>query len=393
MADHNGIPRCIGILTAGGDCPGLNAAIRAVTKAAIHDHDMKVLGIEDGFRGLVENRMRPLAYREMSGILSQGGTILGTSRDKPNKMPMGGKVLNMVGTAVENARTAGIDCLVCLGGGGTQKNALLLAEAGLNVITLPKTIDNDVGLTDASFGFDTALSIATNAIDRLHTTATSHDRIILVETMGHRTGWIALGSGVAGGADVILIPEIPYDIGAVAEYLLDRQRRFGRRFSIVAIAEGALSREEAERSAQKAVEKAALPPEPELPEDLDGYKLVKESLASRIAREVQGLTRTEARVTALGHVQRGGSPTARDRLLATKLGTRAVELMASGTFNVMVAERSGDGVAVPLTEVAGVRNMVPLDHPWIRAARTTGTNLGIDAAELDALVAAAQAAR
>jgi 6-phosphofructokinase len=390
MASPSAPPRCIGILTAGGDCPGLNAAIRAITKAAIQDHGMKVLGILDGFRGLVEKRMRPLAYQDMSGMLALGGTILGTSRDKPHKMPMGKKVLNMVGTAVANARDTGLDCVVCLGGGGTQKNALLLAEAGLNVITLPKTIDNDVGRTETSFGFDTALSIATGAIDRLHTTATSHDRIIVVETMGHRTGWLALGSGVAGGADVILIPEIPYDIEAVVEYLLERQRRYGKKFSIITVAEGALSRDEAARSVRKAAQRAEKPAKADGPPDFHEYKLVKESLASRLARQIQGRARTEARVTSLGHVQRGGAPSARDRLLATKLGTKAVELMASGTFNVMVAARGIEGVPVPLDQVAGVRNVVPLDHPWISAARLTGTNLGIADAELQDRIAAAR---
>jgi len=245
MATDISKTKCIGILTAGGDCPGLNAAIRAITKAAIQDYGIKVIGIEDGFRGLVENRVRPLSYNDMSGMLALGGTILGTSRDKPNKMPMGQKVLDMTGTAVENARKNGFDCVVCLGGGGTQKNALQLKKAGLDVLTLPKTIDNDVGGTDYSFGFDTALDIATSAIDRLHTTASSHNRIIMVETMGHKTGWLALGSGMAGGADVVLIPEIPYDLDSVAEYLLDRQLRFGKKFSIVTVAEGAKSRDEA----------------------------------------------------------------------------------------------------------------------------------------------------
>lgn len=384
--------RCIGILTAGGDCPGLNAAIRAITKSAIQDYGMKVFGILDGFRGLVENRFKPLAYNEMSGLLARGGTILGTSRDKPNKMLMGQTVLDMTETAVENARRVGLDCLVCLGGGGTQKNALQLAEAGLNVVTLPKTIDNDVGGTDISFGFDTALSIATQAIDRLHTTATSHDRIILVETMGHKTGWLALGSGLAGGADVILVPEIPYEIESVADYLLERQRRFGRKFSIVAVAEGAVSRAEAEllKGAGRKASSGSADGEAarEAPEDFHEYKLVQESLASRLARQIQSLTRTEARVTALGHVQRGGEPTARDRILATNLGTRAVQLMADGQFNLMVAVRGGECLGVPLAQVAGVRNAIPPDHPWIRSARMTGTSLGISDAELKARIAA-----
>jgi 6-phosphofructokinase 1 len=378
--------RCIGILTSGGDCPGLNAAIRGVTKTAIQDYGIKVVGILDGFRGLVENRVRPLDYRDMSGMLTLGGTILGTSRDKPNKMRMGQKVLDMTETAVENARSNGFDCVVCLGGGGTQKNAYHLARAGLNVLTLPKTIDNDVGGTDVSFGFDTAMTIATQAIDRLHTTATSHDRIIVVETMGHKTGWLALGSGLAGGADVILMPEVPYDIQAVADYLLERQRRYGKKFSIVTVAEGAMSRDEAQVAAnkKKAVDREA-DTDGTTPSDFNGYKLVKESLASRLARQLQTLARTEVRVTALGHVQRGGEPTAHDRLLATQLGVKAAMLLAEGRYNVMVAYRGTTCVPVPLEQIVGVRNVVPLDHPWIEAALSVGTNLGVRDAELRAL--------
>lgn len=374
--------RCIGILTSGGDCPGLNAAIRAITKSAIQDHGIKVIGIEDGFRGLVENRTRPLHFQDMSGMLTLGGTILGTARDKPNKMRMGQKVLDMTETAVENARSSGFDCVVCLGGGGTQKNAQLLARAGLNVMTLPKTIDNDVGGTDVSFGFDTALFIATSAIDRLHTTATSHNRIIVVETMGHKTGWLALGSGIAGGADVIMIPEIAYDIEAVADYLLERQRRYGRKFSIVTVAEGAKSIGEAEAGSKRRAARRSGPEEEIGTDDLNGYHLVKESLASRLARQLQTLTRTDARVTSLGHVQRGGEPTARDRLLATNLGVKAVELMVAGRFNAMVGVRGTECVEVPLEQVAGVRNVVPLDHPWVGTARRVGTSLGIPDADL-----------
>ena len=228
--------RCIGILTAGGDCPGLNAAIRAVTKAALREFDMKVFGIYDGFRGLVENRTVVLDDAAVSGILTAGGTILGTSRDKPHKMLMGGKTRDMTEVAVENAHRLQIDCLVCLGGGGTQKNALRLQQAGINVMTLPKTIDNDVSGTDVTFGYDTARLIATEAIDRLHTTATSHHRIIVCEIMGHNAGWLALASGVAGGADVILIPELPYDLEVVAQYIRER-RRSGKRFSIIAVSD------------------------------------------------------------------------------------------------------------------------------------------------------------
>ena len=396
--------RCIGILTSGGDCPGLNAAIRAVAKAAINEYGMKVIGILDGFRGLVENRSIPLDDQAVSGIITRGGTILGTSRDKPHKMPMAGKILDMTEIAAENAKKLQLDCLVCLGGGGTQKNAWRLhKQCGLNVLTLPKTIDNDVVETDTTFGHDTGLAIATEAIDRLHTTATSHQRIIVCEVMGHKAGWLALSAGLAGGADVILIPELPYDLPAVAAYLRERQRT-GKRFSIIAVAEGAQSTQEAE-AAEKAEaqsktknhrqqKKHAKPKElgEVLAEDQTrerlplavrlvkgrvlAYHAVQEPMASRIARQLQELTGMEARVTTLGHVQRGGSPTAFDRLLCTLMGTKAAELMAGGIYNVMVAYKAERCVAVPLEKVAGRVKTVPLDHPMLTAAHLTGTCLG-----------------
>jgi len=380
--------RCIGVLTSGGDCPGLNAAIRGITKAAIQDYGIKVVGILDGFRGLVENRTMALDFHNTSGVLTVGGTLLGTSRDKPRKMLMGGKVMDMTNAAVENAQKNDFDCVVCLGGGGTQKNAFALQRAGLNVMTLPKTIDNDVWGTDVTFGFDTAMQICTEAIDRLHTTATSHDRIIVVEVMGHNAGWLALGAGIAGGADVVLMPEIPYDIEAVADYLRERQRRYGKRFSIVCVAEGAMTGEEAreeeakdaqKKAAKKLAEEQGAPPPAE---DHTGYRLVKESLASRLARNLQRLTNTEARVTSLGHVQRGGIPSAADRLLTTRLGAKAAELLAAGTYNVLVAVRGGECVPVPLEEVAGRKKLVPLDHHWIDTARRLGTCLGVTDDEL-----------
>ena len=375
----------IGILTSGGDCPGLNAVIRGLTKTAINTYGMSVVGILDGFRGLVENRMRPLAFADLSGVLTRGGTILGTSRDKPRKMPMGGKVMDMTATAVANARDHNLDCVVCLGGGGTQKNAWHLhAKGGLDVLTLPKTIDNDVAGTDVCFGFDTAMQTAAEAIDRLHDTATSHDRMIIVEVMGNKAGWLALGAGVAAGADVILMPEIPYDVQAVAEFLLRRQRRYGRKFSIVCVAEGAVSREEAaarDAGRRRGGEQPAAPDK----DAFRGYRLVRESLASRLARQLQDLTRTEARVTTLGHVQRGGAPTAADRLLCTQLGVTAAELLAAGTHNVMVGVRDGACVPVPLDEVVGVRRTVPLDHPWLATANRLGTCLGVANADLQAL--------
>ncbi len=369
--------RCIGILTSGGDCPGLNAAIRGVAKAAMNNYGIKVVGIQDGFRGLVENRTMILDDRNVSGLLTMGGTILGTSRDKPHKMPMGGKKQDMTMAAVENIRRHQIDCLVCLGGGGTQKNAYHLhTKGGINVITLPKTIDNDVWGTDVTFGFDTAMGIATEAIDRLHTTATSHHRIIVCEIMGNNAGWLALGAGVAGGADVILIPEIPYDLNAVAEHLTER-RRTGKRFSIIAIAEGARSIAE--------VEAAGLSEDDEKKSDKDEirfdeqgfpYHPVKEPKASQLTRQIQELTGIEARVTFLGHVQRGGIPSATDRLYSTLLGTKAAELLAAGEYNVMVSIEGKTCTSIPLGEVAGKKKTVPFDHPWIRSARLVGTCLG-----------------
>ena len=234
----------IGILTAGGDSPGLNAAIRGVGKTAQGRYDMQVIGFLDGFRGLVDNRSKRLNGDSLSGILTKGGTILGTSRDKPHRMMFGGKKQDMTDVIVENYHANHLDALVCIGGGGTQKNALQLMQKGLNIITLPKTIDNDVALTDTTFGFDTALGIATDAIDRLHSTAHSHHRIIVVEIMGHRAGWLALGSGIAGGADVILLPEIPYSLDSVAEAIRKRVQG-GKKFSIVAVAEGALPKDQA----------------------------------------------------------------------------------------------------------------------------------------------------
>jgi ATP-dependent phosphofructokinase / diphosphate-dependent phosphofructokinase len=368
--------RSIGILTAGGDCPGLNAAIRGVAKAAMH-FGIKVIGIQDGFRGLVENRIVPLEDRSVSGILTHGGTELGSSRDKPHKMLMGDKQMDMTDVAVSNMKRLRLDCLVCLGGNGTQKNALHLHRAGVNVLTLPKTIDNDVAGTDITFGFDSAMYIATEAIDRLHTTATSHHRIIVCEIMGHSAGWLALGAGIAGGADVILIPEIPYDLDIVVRHLIER-RQHGKRFSIVAVAEGAISQAEAARLAKpdKRGRREKKDGPDANPVSVDGVRLVQEPKASRIARQIQQLTGVEARVTSLGHVQRGGQPTPFDRLLCTRLGTVAGQLLARGKYNVMVALQGDRCVAVPLEQVAGQKRTVPPDHPWVETARLVSSCMG-----------------
>lgn len=361
----------LGVLTAGGDSPGLNAAIRGVGKAALGYYRMQVIGFRHGFRGLMENRTIRLDSTALSGILTVGGTILGTSRDKPHRMMVGGQEQDMTHVIVEHYHNHHLDALVCLGGNGTQKNALRLLNQGLNIVTLPKTIDNDVAVTDVSFGFDTALGIATEAIDRLHSTAHSHHRIIIVEIMGHRVGWLALGAGIAGGADVILIPEIPYDIEEVADGIR-RRSRSGKHFSIVAVAEGAMSKEDAREW------QAALAMKENAKKKTDKKK-VKAQLAAleaqhagntwRLAQQLEQLTRLEARVTILGHLQRGGTPSAADRLLATRLGTAATDCIHEGVYGVMIAARGEGSEAVPLEEVAGKLKTVPLDHPWLESMR------------------------
>lgn len=370
--------RQIGILTSGGDCPGLNAAIRGVVRAGQEHFRMHCIGFRDGFRGLVQDRTLELTPDVLSGTLTNGGTILGTSRDKPHRMPIGGKVRDMTDAAVEIYRRHHLDALVCIGGGGTQKNALRLKEAGLNIITLPKTIDNDVAMTDVTFGFDTALNIVTEAIDRLHSTAMSHQRVIVVEVMGHRAGWLALGAGIAGGADVILIPEIPHDVEAVA-HAIRRRSRAGKMFSIVAVAEGAMSQSQAETVARlvaakdqakkKAERKAA---SAELDEFHEKHVNHTVDLTSRL----EELTGLESRLTILGHLQRGGTPSAADRVLATRLGTGCAELLSRDVYGVMVAARRQGVEPVPLEDVVGQKNLVSGDHPWVQAARHVGICLG-----------------
>jgi 6-phosphofructokinase 1 len=368
----------IGILTAGGDSPGLNAAIRGIGKAAQTSFGMQVIGFRDGFRGLVENRTIRLNSAALSGILTIGGTILGTSRDKPEKMPMGGQMLDMTEVMVENYRKHQLDALVCLGGGGTQKNALTLLKKGLNIITLPKTIDNDVAMTDVTFGFDTALGIATEAIDRLHSTAHSHHRIIVVEVMGHNAGWLALGAGIAGGADVILIPEIPYDTQKVAD-AIRRRSHSGKGFSIIAISEGARSKEDAaliQEAKQKKV--TAKDKEKKKKAKIEFTEIMAGQADStlRLSKQLEELTGLEARVTILGHIQRGGTPSAGDRLLATRLGTACAGLINEGVSGVMIAARGEGTEPVPLEKVVGKRKTVPLDHPWLDSARRLGTCMG-----------------
>ena len=371
------VAQSIGVLTAGGDAPGLNAAIRALGKSAIRSHGWNVVGFRDGFRGLMQNRTIRLDSDSLSGILVQGGTILGTGRDKVDRMEIGGAAMDMREAMADTFRGQGLSALVCLGGGGTMKNALKLADAGMPVIGLPKTIDNDVWGTDRTFGFDTALTIATEAVDRLHSTAHSHHRIIVVEVMGHNAGWLTLGAGLGGGADVILIPEIPYSLDFVARSIANR-RSAGSPFSIVAVAEGAMG---AERQAHIAElkEQARATDDPAEAKDLKrrAKKLAQKRWTTvDIARELEERTGLDARVTILGHVQRGGTPSPVDRILATCLGTAATEAIAEDRFGTMVASRGDGSTLVPLDEVAGRRNVVPPDHPWVRSARSLGICMG-----------------
>ncbi len=368
----------IGILTAGGDSPGLNATIRAVGKAAIGEFGWEVIGFRDGFLGLAQDRWMHLGKSTLAGILTVGGTILGTSREKPHKMNIGGVVKNCIPDIVRTYRRHRLAALVCIGGGGTHNNALRLAQAGLNIVTLPKTSDNDVALTDATIGFDTALGIASEALDRLHSTAHSHHRIIVAEIMGHRAGWLTLGAGISGGADVILIPEIPYDVEKVAVAIRGRARK-NRNFSIVAVAEGALSRDYAKAfAAAKRRKKSATTTKARKQAKEELRKLDEEHAGNtmRLAAQLEELTGLEARVSILGYVQRGGTPSVVDRLLATRLGTACAQIIHERKFGRMVASRGGGTQPVPIRKVAGNLKLVPVNHPWVLAARRVGTCLG-----------------
>jgi len=339
---------------------------------------MEVLGFKDGFLGLMQNRYEHLDSDDLSGILTRGGTVLGTSRAKVDKIDTGdGRRVDGRDQMRHVVEQHELEALVCLGGDGTARNALKLADVGIPVLTLPKTIDNDVAGTDTTFGFDTAMNIATEAIDRLHSTAHSHHRIMVVELMGHSVGWLALGAGIAGGADVILIPELPYDVEAVASSISER-RAAGSTFSIVAVAEGAISRKDAairgsmedqmeiaERSEKKAIKK-----------NLRELESTRAGGTVQLASTLAGLTGLESRITILGHVQRGGTPTPTDRLLATRLGTACADYIADGIHGVLVAARGETTEAVPLKKVAGQTKTVPMDHPWIETARHLGVALG-----------------
>jgi len=352
----------IGILTSGGDCPGLNATIRGVAKAAYGMMDCEIIGIRDGFQGLIDDDLVEMVPKDFSGILTRGGTILGSHRTpfkKMRKIEEDGidKVKNMIKTYKKHK----LDCIVCLGGAGTHKNANLLREEGLNVIGLPKTIDNDIWGTDMTFGFHTAVDIATEVIDRIHTTADSHGRVMLVEIMGNKAGWLTLYSGVAGGADVILVPEIPYDEKVVISALKKRHKS-GKNFSILAIAEGAKSIQEAAMSKKDYKEYR----------ETMNHSSVSYRLADIIAKE----TGLETRVTIPGHQQRGGSPSPADRVLATKLGAYAAKLISEEHYGMTVSLACDKVLATPLEEVAGKLKTVPLDHNLFSTGRLIGINFG-----------------
>jgi 6-phosphofructokinase 1 len=359
MAVHT-VTKRFGILTAGGDCPGLNAAIRGVCRAAYDRYDMEIIGIANGFRGLIYEDTKVLKPENVYGILTRGGTILGSSREKPFSADEEEDADTKVSAIKETYSKLELDCLVILGGNGTNTTGFKLSHEGLNVIGLPKTIDNDIFGTDKTFGFDSALSIGTEAIDRLHSTAQSHSRVIVIELMGHKAGWLALYAGVAGGGDVILIPEIPYDIKAIASHL-EQRAKAGKTFSIVVVAEGALSIKEAEMKKK----------------DRKKYRFEKgSSTAYRVAHEINEETGMETRATVLGYVQRGGVPSAADRILATSLGTAAAELLANGKYGRMVAVTGNDISSVDLSVPEGKVKNVPDDYYMIDTARAVGTCMG-----------------
>lgn len=354
----------IGMLTSGGDCQGLNSALRGVAKTLYNEFgkDVTLYGIRDGYRGLIEGDYHPMKPEEFSDILTLGGTILGTSR-QPFKMMQKAdeneetKLQKML----ETCKKARFDCLVILGGNGTHKTANLLSENGVNVVTLPKTIDNDLWGTDLTFGFESAVNIATSVIDSIHSTAFSHSRVFIVETMGHKAGWLTLYAGIASGADVIVIPEIPYSAKAIAR-AIEKRAESGKRFSILAVAEGAISQQEAKMSKKEFKEARKNMPYP--------------SISYRLADELKELTGQEIRVTIPGHYQRGGAPCPADRLLTTRLGVAAANFIRDGKFGNMVAIRDNQIVPVPLSEVAGKLKTVPPDGDIVQAARDLGLSMG-----------------
>jgi 6-phosphofructokinase 1 len=353
----------IAILTGGGDCPGLNAVIRAVTKSAIRS-GLEVVGFLDGYKGLVEGQSWVLTEKDVSGILPRGGTILGTSnRDDPFNYQVGMKDGDPVcedrsDAALKNLSSCGAQALVVIGGDGTQKIGLGLARKGANIVGIPKTIDNDLMATDVTFGFDSALQTATEAVDKLHTTAESHHRVMVIEVMGRNSGWIALESGIAGGGDIVLIPEIPFTFDSIARSIEER-RDSGTRFSLVVVAEGAYLPDGQRISRPGAV-----------------GNIILGGVSVFVAKDVEERTGMETRVTVLGHLQRGGAPSPFDRILATRFGVKAVEMVLDGDFGCMVALRTPDVCVVTLDEAVSQQRRVPPDGELVRFARAVGMHFG-----------------
>jgi len=356
----------IAILTAGGDCAGLNAVIRAVTKKAIREYDYEVIGIHDGYEGLINKKVQQLNYDDVSGILTQGGTILGTSNkanpynyailkgDNVEYLDKSKQVINYV-------KHLDVKVLVCIGGDGSLKIAKKLFDDGIPVIGVPKTIDNDICGTDITFGFDSAVRIVTEGIDRIHSTAQSHHRVMIIEVMGRTAGWIALYSGVAGGGDIILIPEIPYDMNIIADRVKERSKK-GKRFSIIVAAEGAKP-QGGDVVVRRMVKDSAEPVR------LGGISFV-------LADQIENMTKLETRAVIMGHLQRGGSPSSFDRVLATRLGTKVVDMIEAEEFGYMVGMRCDGLVNVPLEEVAKGSRLVPQEYPLVMSARSLGVSFG-----------------
>ena len=354
----------IALITSGGDCQGLNAAIRGVGKSLFQRMDnVEIYGMYDGYRGLIEGDYKYMEPQDLSGILTEGGTILGTSRQNyvPGKDIVDDKGNSVIPSMLQTYNRLNLDCLVIMGGNGTQKSAKLIADAGMNVITLPKTIDNDIWGTDTTFGFQSAVDIATNVIDYIHSTASSHSRIFVVELMGRDAGWLTLNAGIGSGADVILIPEIPYDLNKVAELIEERNRQ-GKRYSIIACAEGAVSVDDIKLDEEASRRKR----------ENSRHSTVSYEIADRLEK----LTGKEARVTVPGHYQRGGPPCPYDRVLATQFGVAAADLIINKQYGRMVAVQGGQIVSIPLEDAASKTKFLPVDHPMIQVARKMVISLG-----------------
>ncbi len=355
----------IGMLTSGGDCQALNAAMRGVVKGICSKvEDVEIFGFQDGYKGLIYGDFKMLTSRDFSGILTRGGTILGTSRQPFKLMRVPDKDgLDKVAAMKHTYHKLSLDCLVILGGNGTQKTANLLREEGLNVIGLPKTIDNDLWGTEMTFGFQIAVDIATDTIDRIHTTATSHSRVFIIEVMGHKVGHVTLHAGIAGGADIILLPEIPYDIDAIVD-IIDRRDKAGKSFTILAVAEGAISKKDAKLSKKEYKEK----------QEKDKKKYP--SISYKLAEEIQQKTDKEVRITVPGHTQRGGSPCPYDRVFSTRVGAKAAEMIMKSQFGYMVAMQNGETTKVPLQDIAGKLKYVDPKCKLIKEAKLTGISFG-----------------